>query len=380
MTDASIDPADPSDRDEHWARRAAELALRGEGLVEPNPMVGCVVVREGRLVGEGWHERFGGPHAEVNALNAAGEGARGATLYVSLEPCCHTGKTPPCTDAILAAGVTRVVAAVADPFPQVAGGGIHRLRAAGVVCELGPGAEPARRVLAPYLKRLATGRPWVIAKWAMTLDGKIATASGDSKWISGEASRAIVQRLRGRMDAIVVGRRTAQLDNPLLIARPPGPRVAARVVVGPIAPDCRLMETIADAPVIVVARSAEEEAACAKLGSLGADVVCLDNDDRVPVVTRLVELLGARGMTNVLVEGGGVLLGSMFDARLVDEAHVFVATKLIGGAGAPSPMGGAGQGTIAAGARLVDAVIEQVEGDVYIRGRLGDGEASSAGA
>ncbi len=359
-----------TDPDQHWANRAAELALRGEGLVEPNPMVGCVVVRDGQLVGEGWHERFGGPHAEVNALRAAGEAARGATLYISLEPCCHTGKTPPCTDAILAAGVSRVVAAVADPFPEVAGGGVARLRSAGIDCVVGPGEEAARRVLAPYLRRLATGRPWVIAKWAMTLDGKIASVTGNSKWISGEASRMVVQKLRGRMDAIIVGRRTAERDNPLLIARLGGPRVAARVVVGPIAPGSRLMNTIGEAPVMVVARSDEEQAACEQVSARGAEVVRVNGEDPTRVACSLLEWLGSHGMTNVLVEGGGVLLGSLFDGRLIDEAHVFIAPKLIGGLDAPAPIAGVGIGWMADGARLIDVATDVIDGDLYVRGRL----------
>src|SRR5881394_3264491 len=172
--------------DELWMRRALELAERGRGYVEPNPLVGAVVVREGTVVGEGWHQRFGGPHAEVYALDAAGEAARGATLYVTLEPCCHHGKTPPCTDAVIPAGIRRVVAAMADPFPQVAGKGAECLRAAGVPVEFGLCDAEARRLNRPYLKLLQTGWPYVHAKWAMTLDGKIATCRGDSKWISNE--------------------------------------------------------------------------------------------------------------------------------------------------------------------------------------------------
>src|SRR5262245_49314226 len=205
--------------DERFMRRALELAERGRGHVEPNPLVGAVVVKGGRVVGEGWHQRFGQAHAEVNALAAAGEAARGATLYVTLEPCCHHGKTPPCTDAVRAAGVARVVAALGDPFPQVAGRGAAVLRAAGVTVELGPCAAEARRQNAPYLTLVTRGRPYVHAKWAMTLDGKIATAAGQSKWISGPESRHRVHELRGRMDAILVGAATVRADDPLLTAR-----------------------------------------------------------------------------------------------------------------------------------------------------------------
>src|SRR5579884_2411034 len=184
-----------SDADRQWMRRALELAEHGRGRVEPNPLVGAVVVHDGRVVGEGWHRRHGEAHAEVNALAAAGDRARGGTLYVTLEPCCHHGKTPPCTDAVLRAGIARVVAALADPFPQVAGRGAALLRAAGVAVELGLEEAAARRQNAPYLKLLATGRPYVHLKWAMTLDGKIATRSGDSKWISSRASRDLVHAL-----------------------------------------------------------------------------------------------------------------------------------------------------------------------------------------
>src|SRR5262249_38708583 len=209
-----------------WMQLALELAERGRGAVEPNPLVGAVVVRDGRLVGEGWHQRYG----EAHALAAAGAAAQGATLYVTLEPCCHYGKTPPCTEAVLRAGVGRVVAAMLDPFPPVSGQGVARLRAVGVTVEVGLGEAEARRLNAPYLKLLATGRPYVHAKWAMTLDGKICTRTGDSKWISGEASRRRVHELRGRMDAILVGIGTALADDPLLTARPPGPRIATRIV------------------------------------------------------------------------------------------------------------------------------------------------------
>src|SRR5437763_1835513 len=199
----------PRPDDERWMRHALALAVRGGGAVEPNPMVGAVVLdAHGRPAGEGWHRNFGGRHAEVFALDAAGVAARGGTLYVTLEPCCHHGKTPPCTDAVLRAGVQRVVAAMADPFPQVAGGGLKLLRDAGLDVTVGVCEAEARHLNAPYLKLLRTGRPWVSAKWAMSLDGKIATRTGDSKWISSKASRRRVHELRGRVDAVVVGART----------------------------------------------------------------------------------------------------------------------------------------------------------------------------
>src|SRR5947209_1566769 len=213
-----------------WMQRAFDLAERGRGYVEPNPLVGAVLVKDGQMVGEGWHEQFGQAHAEINALVQAGASACGATLYVTLEPCCHHGKTPPCTDAVIRAGVKRVVAAMLDPFPPVAGKGVGLLRAAGVEVAVGAGRRGAVALNWPYLTLLGLNRPYVHAKWAMSLDGKIATRTGDSKWISSEASRRRVHHLRGHMDAIIVGSGTVRADDPLLTARTPGPRAASRVV------------------------------------------------------------------------------------------------------------------------------------------------------
>src|ERR1700722_6779156 len=240
--------------DETWMRRGLELAERGRGCVEPNPLVGAVVVRDGQIVGEGWHQRYGEAHAEVNALAEAGRAAHGAPPSAPLEPCCHQGKTPPCTDAILRAGVGRVVAAMSDPFPEVAGKGADLLRKAGVPVEFGLCETAARRLNAPYLTLLAVGQPYVHAKWAMTLDGKIATRTGDSKWISNEASRRRAHELRGRMDAILVGVGTVLADDPQLTARPPGPRTACRIVLdsrGRLPSFANLVQTARTVPTLV---------------------------------------------------------------------------------------------------------------------------------
>ena len=352
--------------DEAAMRRALALAARGEGFVEPNPMVGCVVVREGRVVGEGWHERFGEAHAEVHALRAAGEAARGATLFVTLEPCCHTGKTPPCVEAVLAAGVTRVVVACRDPFPKVDGGGIAALEAAGVECVVGVLEADARRLMAPYLKLVETGRPWVIAKWAMSLDGKIATRTGDSQWISCEASRARVHELRGRVDAVLVGAGTLLADDPLLTARPAGPRTPTRIVLAderPLPLNRQLWTTAEEGPVIVAIDGDPAGTAVADLESRGVEVLRTD-------AAGLLDELGRRRLTNVLVEGGGKLLGRLFDERLVDEAWVFVAPKVLGGREAPGPVGGVGadllQNSLAVGA----ASSETVGDDLLVRARF----------
>jgi diaminohydroxyphosphoribosylaminopyrimidine deaminase/5-amino-6-(5-phosphoribosylamino)uracil reductase len=357
--------------DDHWMRRALALAEQGRGYVEPNPLVGAVVVREGALVGEGWHHKYGGPHAEVDALAAAGEAARGSTLYVTLEPCCHHGKTPPCTDAVLRAGVSRVVAAMADPFPQVAGRGASLLRRAGVVVELGLCEAEARRLNAPYLKLLSAGRPYVYAKWAMTLDGKIATRTGDSKWISNPASRRKVHQLRGRMDAILVGVDTARADDPLLTARPPGPRVARRIVLdsaGRLPLQSQLVRTARDVPTLVATTHRMPAEVSSRLQESGCEVLALPEQDNRPAVGALLEELGRRRMTNVLVEGGGGVLGSFRDAGEIDEVYVFVAPKLTGGAAARTPVAGLGSETIAGALTLTEWHVETIDGDVSIHG------------
>jgi diaminohydroxyphosphoribosylaminopyrimidine deaminase / 5-amino-6-(5-phosphoribosylamino)uracil reductase len=354
-------------------RRALELAAQGQGFVEPNPMVGCVIARGAEILGEGWHRRFGGPHAEVDALRVAGGRARGATLYVTLEPCCHHGKTPPCTRAVLQAGIARVVVATADPFPQVAGGGLAELSAAGVDVQSGLLQQEAQSLNAPYLKLLSTGRPWVVAKWAMTLDGKIATRMGDSRWISSEASRQVVHQLRGRMDAILVGRGTAAADDPQLTARPPGPRTAVRIVVATrasVPPESHLARTAREVPVLIATGPEAEGADCDRLRTAGCEIFVCEGTTPQERIEVLLDELGRRRMTNILVEGGGRLLGSLFDARLIDEAHVFIALKLAGGSEAPSPIAGCGVDAIGAALTLRNSVVRQIGGDVYLHGKV----------
>ena len=352
--------------DESHMRKALALAAAGRGAVEPNPMVGAVVLDpDGRVAGEGWHAKFGGPHAEVVALAAAGDAARDGTLYVTLEPCCHHGKTPPCTDAVLRAGVRRVVAAMADPFPKVAGGGVRLLREAGVEVTVGVCEAEAEALNAPYLTLVRAGRPWVVAKWAMTLDGRTAARTGDSKWISGEESRRKVHELRGRVDAVVVGRGTVAADDPLLTARPPGPRTAARVVLarsGELPERCQLRATAREVPVLVLT-AAGNEGKLAGWADDGAEVVGL-----AAGVDAVLAELGRRRMTNVLVEGGAGVLGAFADAGRIDEVWAFVAPVVVGGAGAMSPVGGLGVGRVADGLRLMDASVERCGDDVWVRG------------
>ena len=352
---------------ETWMRRALELAERGRGHVEPNPLVGAVIVRAGTIVGEGWYQKFGAPHAEVIAFMQAGDRARGADLYVTLEPCCHHGKTPPCTDAVIQAGITRVFAALEDPFPQVAGKGAEQLRAAGIPVVFGLCNEDARRQNAPYVKLLGTGRPYVHAKWAMSLDGKIATRTGDSKWISNEASRRRVHELRGRMDGILVGIGTALADDPLLTARPPGPRVACRVILdskAQLPATAQLVRTTAQVPTLIVTCAAH----ASTLKAAGCEILRLpgDGNGRVDLLSLLDEL-GRRRWTNLLIEGGAAVLGSFFALDAVDEIHAFVAPKVIGGDGAKSPIGGRGIDSIVQSGAWITETIENIDGDAYVR-------------
>lgn len=357
----------------HMAR-ALELAARGQGHVEPNPMVGCVVVRGDQILAEGWHRRFGGSHAEVAALQSAAEkDLAGATMYVTLEPCCHHGKTPPCTDAILAAGLSHVVVAMIDPFAQVNGEGIRILKEAGCVVTTGILEAKARWLNAPYLKQIEQRVPWVIAKWAMTLDGKIASQTGDSQWISGKSSREIVHQIRGRVDAVMVGRKTVERDDPLLTARPAGPRVATRIVLdskAEIALTSRLVQTARDAPVLVAAGPRAAPSRMKALRQTGCEVWQSQEPEQTSRLRQLLGELGRRHMTNLLVEGGGHVLGRLADAGQIDEVNAFVAPVILGGADATPAFGGDGKKTVEEACGLVGSIVTRLGNDIWIRGRL----------
>ncbi|MBM4010302.1 MAG: bifunctional diaminohydroxyphosphoribosylaminopyrimidine deaminase/5-amino-6-(5-phosphoribosylamino)uracil reductase RibD [Planctomycetota bacterium] len=357
--------------DEVVMRRALELASRGRGFVEPNPPVGAVVTRDGAVIGEGWHERFGGPHAEVAALRAAGERARGGTLYVTLEPCCHHGKTPPCTDAIRAAGVTRVVIATGDPFPLVAGRGIAALREAGIDVEVGVLAREAERLTAPFRTLVTRGRPWVIAKWAMSLDGRLTTAVGQGRWISSAESRGLVHDLRTRIDAIAVGIGTALADDPLLTPRPDdaadsGPRRPLRIVLdgrARLSPTSTLVRTAREAPVLVATGPDAPADRITMLEAAGCEVWRGADRDPAARTGALLAELGRRQATHLLVEGGTTLLAGMFAAGQVDEAWTFVAPVIIGGATIGMP-------PLPAGVRLTIEDVSFPGGDVFVRGTV----------
>lgn len=325
-----------------FMRAALRLAARGLGRTSPNPAVGAVLVKRGAIIGRGYHARCGLPHAEAAAIAAASESPRGADLYVTLEPCGHRGRTPPCADAIIAAGIARVFYGCPDPNPATAGKGPAQLRRAGIPAVEGPLAAEARDFNAPYMTWVAEGRPLVTAKWAMTLDGKLATRAFDSRWISGEASRRMAHGLRNTVDAVMVGSGTVLADDPLLTCRSPGGRTPLRVILdrrGRAPLNARVFATRAQGPVIVyTARAGYARALAAR----GIDAVRAGRAGGRGALAEILRDLGGRGIQHLLLEGGATLLGAFFDARLVDRVVVFVAPKIAGGAAAPAPVGGLG--------------------------------------
>lgn len=382
MTGAPVAVPSPSEataRDARWMRRALELAARGRGTTHPNPMVGCVLVRDGALVAEGWHERPGGPHAEAAALAAAGERARGATAYVTLEPCAHVGRTPPCADALVAAGVARVVVAGADPDARVAGAGIARLRAAGVAVDEGVLRDEADALNAAYLVHRRERRPWVRYKTAMTLDGKIATRTGRSRWITGPEARARVHAWRHRADAVAVGVSTVLQDDPVLTARLEGEggpgRTPRKVVFDGVArtpTTARLFDAGPDgapARVIVVVGPDAPAARTAALADRGAHVLRVAARQGRPDVAAALRALADEGVVDLLLEGGGTLAWSFLEAGAIDRVAWFVAPKLIGGRGA-SPLAGLGVATLDEAVRLRDWTVERLGDDLLIEGDL----------
>jgi len=359
--------------------RALALAERGVGRVSPNPPVGAVAVRDGAIVGEGWHRAFGGPHAEADLIARAGAACRGADLYVTLEPCDHHGKTPPCSEAVIAAGFRRVFIACDDPNPVTSGRSAPRFAAAGIEVVRGVEEAAARRLLAPYLCRTIAGRPLVTAKWAMTADGRVADATGDAKWISAEETRRRTRAGRSRFDAILIGSGTARSDDPLLTARTRGRPDPARVVADSalaLALDSRLVATAREVPLLVAAsegRAGEPGFAArrAALESAGAEVEILpaDGAGRVSLPGLLAEL-ARRGVCHLLVEGGPGLLGALFDARLIDRVLAVISPKLIGGARAPGPIGGSGIDRMAAALDLSGATWRASGPDRILEGSI----------
>ncbi len=362
-----------SHRDEQMMRRALALAERGRGSTAPNPMVGCVLAHGDEVVGEGWHERAGEPHAEIHALRAAGERSRGATAYVTLEPCAHTGRTPPCVDALLAAGVARVVVAASDPDPRVAGRGLARLRNAGVEVTLGVLEAEAEAQNVAYRTQRSLGRPWVRYKTAMTLDGKIATRTGRSRWITGDASRALVQRWRSEHDLVAVGVTTVLRDEPRLTARVDGGRTPHKLVFDSVARtpgDAALFaadDAGVTARVTIAVGPRAPEARVAALRDRGATVLVSDDGRGRPSVPETLTHLADAGALSLLLEGGGTLAWSFAEAHALDRVAWFVAPKLLGGTAA-SPLGGLGVATMDDALTLTGTTVRDVGDDLLIEG------------
>jgi diaminohydroxyphosphoribosylaminopyrimidine deaminase/5-amino-6-(5-phosphoribosylamino)uracil reductase len=322
--------------DDGFMSRALELAGRGQGRTSPNPMVGAVVVKAGRIVGEGYHEAAGHAHAEVNALDAAGARAAGATLYVTLEPCNHTGRTPPCTEKILAAGIRRLVVAMADPNPHVSGGGIDFLRKQGIEVTTGLQEARARRLNEAFVTYITTGRPFVVVKCAATLDGRIATGSGDSKWVSGRQSRDYVHRLRHAMDAVLVGVETIGCDDPQLTTRLPGGegRHPLRIVLDThlrISDEARVLQPEDGAGTVIVTGPSVSRDRVEQIAGDGVRVMTAPVKGNRIDLDALMPLLGRMQITSVLIEGGGAVIGSAFRDRVVDKILFFYAPKIYGG-------------------------------------------------
>jgi diaminohydroxyphosphoribosylaminopyrimidine deaminase / 5-amino-6-(5-phosphoribosylamino)uracil reductase len=357
------------DPDEAWMARAVALAEGGRGTASPNPMVGAVLVRAGRVVGEGFHRAAGQAHAEAVALAAAGEAARGATCYVTLEPCAHHGRTPPCADALVAAGVARVVAAVSDPDPRARGAGLRRLRAAGVRVDLGVGAREAGEQNAAYLTHRRLGRPRVTLKAAASLDGKVAAPDGSSQWITGPAARADGHRLRAEADAVAVGAGTALADDPRLTVRLPGfaGRQPLRVLVdaaGRVGADGHLFD--GEAETLVATTPAAPATAVDAWKAAGAEVIICEQAPAGVDLGDLARALGERGVLELLVEGGPRLQASLWAAGLADRLVWYLAPLAIGGQGAPGLLGGAGAATLADARRLRLASVDRLGDDLRV--------------
>jgi diaminohydroxyphosphoribosylaminopyrimidine deaminase/5-amino-6-(5-phosphoribosylamino)uracil reductase len=365
-----------TEADRQFMARAIELAWQGRGWTSPNPLVGAVVVKDGQIVGEGFHPAAGKPHAEVYALDAAGDQAQGATLYVTLEPCAHHGRTPPCADRLLESGLARVVVAVEDPNPLVAGKGIQRLRASGIEVDVGVLGDEASKANERFFKYIKTKRPFVAIKTGMSLDGKIATASGESMWITNESSRGYVQILRGTYDAIMVGVNTVVQDNPRLTCRVPGARQPLRIIIDsmartPVNAKLFEFETAGHRPntlICVGARAPEDRVRA--LREAGAEIlVCPDTGYSVDThidLAKLMPLLGKREITSILLEGGGTINAAALDAGIVDKVYVFVAPKIIGGVGAPTMVEGSGVALLEEAVQLYRMACTAMNGDLLI--------------
>lgn len=359
--------------DHNFMQMALDLAIKGEGFTSPNPMVGAVVVKDGKVVGDGFHEVVGGPHAEVNAIDAAGKLATGATLFVTLEPCNHTGRTPACTQKILDAGISRVVVAMPDPNENVVGGGSEYLKRHGLQLTTGVCEKQARKQNEAFIKYVTTGQPFVIAKCAATLDGRIATRTGDSKWVTGAAARRFVHRLRHAVDAIMVGINTVQKDDPSLTTRldDRAGKDPVRIILDThlsMAPDARVLQQASAADTILVAGKGAEQNKKTVLEKAGARVIETRLKYNQIDMAALMVQLGAMEISSLLVEGGSQVLASAFHAGIVDKVQFFYAPKVLGGDDGVPICSGPGAELMSQSVAIKDISVHRFDDDVLIEG------------
>lgn len=366
------------DADEKYMWLALDLARQGRGRTSPNPMVGAVIVKDGEIVGTGYHQKAGTPHAEVHALKAAGKKAQGAAMYVTLEPCVHFGKTPPCTEQIISAGIKKVIISMVDPNPRVSGSGIKILEDAGIKVRVGVLEEKAKKLNEVFIKYVTTGYPFVILKSAMSLDGKIATREGLSRWITSERSREFVHRIRNQVDAIMVGIGTVLKDNPLLTTRIEGEEVRnpIRVILdsrGRISLESRIVKSSRDVTTILVVTELAPPDKINALSSRGVEIFqCSSIDDRVNLKS-LMKYLGERKITSLLVEGGSTLNYSLLEEGLIDKILFFIAPKLIGGVEASTPVDGKGIEFLEDAWNVQDTRVKLIGEDILVTGYLEKG-------
>jgi len=363
------------EQDEVFMQRALDLAAKALGRTSPNPAVGAVIVRGGRVIGEGFHRRAGLPHAEVEALQRVNGTVRGATLYVNLEPCAHHGRTPPCAEALIAAGLKRVVVGIVDPNPLVRGRGLRRLRQAGIAVTTGILREECERLNEDFAVFIRTGRPLVTLKLAASLDGRIATASGDSHWISGERSRRLVHELRNRVDAVLVGAETVRVDDPQLTCRVRGGRDPLRVILDgrlTISPAARVCTQRSTAPTLVVTTAESGQGEKKRLlEQQGVEILCLPGDHGRVSLRPLLEALGRRGVKHVLIEGGGQVAAAALAEGVVDKVLFFYGPLLLGSESRPM-IGPLGIDRVAAGLKLHTIGLDRLGDDVLVTAYVGE--------
>ncbi|WP_419470413.1 bifunctional diaminohydroxyphosphoribosylaminopyrimidine deaminase/5-amino-6-(5-phosphoribosylamino)uracil reductase RibD [Candidatus Kuenenia sp.] len=361
------------EHDEEYMALALELAEKGRGMVEPNPMVGAVIVKNNEIVGKGYHKKYGGAHAEIHAINEGGVNCKGATLYVTMEPCAHYGKTAPCVAAIIGAGIVKVVTTCVDPNPVTSGKGGQQLQAAGITVRMGVMEDQAKKLNAPFFKLIQKGMPYIIVKWAMSIDGKIATVTGDSKWITSEESRRYVHTLRSQVDGVMVGINTVLKDDPLLTCRFNGGRNPKRIIVDSRASlplTSTLIKTIQQSEIIIAVSKNAPPKKVEILQQSGCRVIETNGDYDHVDLKELFLKLGSMRLTNIMVEGGSKIITSLIEERLADKIIVFIAPIIIGGCGDTSPVLGKGVENVCDALKIREVRHYRFSDDIVVEGLL----------